>query len=321
MKNWISRLRGGSDNTADTKAAPAAAPDAHPGGIPAEIDATYYRWLTASSGYDASEAVQTAILDQVRALARDPASAAELVPRVPEVIPQLLRSLQDEASNAELARQVAQDVVLVAEVIREANSAYYRPMSPVKTVEAALMMLGQNGLRMLLARIAFRPIIKLQTTGFTRLAAPHVWAQSEKCALAASLMAPGLTAGPFEAYLSGLMQNLGLVVGFRLADRLCEENKVPGSSEFGVQLLAEGRLLSGAIAKHWDFPQEVADAIAHAGDPGEENLAQALALGDRIAKLRVLIDSHVIDEDDDFVNDGLDNFQRRCLGKLGTVES
>jgi HD-like signal output (HDOD) protein len=321
MKNWISRLRGGADNTAESKPAAAAEPDEHPGGIPAEIEATYYRWLTASSGYDASDAVQTAILDQVRALARDPASAAELVPRVPEVIPQLLRSLQDEASNADLARQVAQDVVLVAEVIREANSAYYRPMSPVKTVEAALMMLGQNGLRMLLARVAFRPIIKLQTTGFTRLAAPHVWAQSEKCALAASLMAPGLTAGPFEAYLSGLMQNLGLVVGFRLSDRICEENKVPGSSEFGAQLLAEGRLLSAAIAKHWDFPQEVADAIAHAGDPGEENLAQALALGDRIAKLRMLIDGHVIDEDDDFVTDGLDNFQRRCLGKLGTVES
>jgi HD-like signal output (HDOD) protein len=209
----------------------------------------------------------------------------------------------------------------VAEVIREANSAYYRPMSPVKTVEAALMMLGQNGLRMLLARIAFRPIIKLQATGFTRLAAPLVWNQSEKCALAASLMAPGLTAGPFEAYLAGLMQNLGVVVGFRLADRLCEENKVPGSSEFGAQLLAEGRLLSAAIAKHWDFPQAVCDAVAHAGDPGDENLAQALALGDRIAKLRLLIDGHVIDEDDDFVTDGLDNFQRRCLGKLGTVES
>ena len=319
MKNWISRLRGGADNA---QAAPAAAADdEQSGGIAAEIDATYYRWLTASAGYAAPATVENAILDEVRALAREPGTAAELVPRVPEVIPQLLRSLQDEASNAELARQVAQDVVLVAEVIREANSAYYRPMSPVKTVEAALMMLGQNGLRMLLARIAFRPIIKLQTTGFTRLAAPHVWAQSEKCALAASLMAPGLTAGPFEAYLSGLMQNLGLVVGFRLADRLCEENKVPGSSEFGAQLLTEGRLLSAAIAKHWDFPQEVADAIAHAGDPGEENLAQALALGDRIAKLRMLIDGHVIDDDDDFVTDGLDNFQRRCLGKLGTVES
>jgi HD-like signal output (HDOD) protein len=319
MKNWISRLRGGADNA---PAAPAAAADdEQSGGIAAEIDATYYRWLTASAGYEAPADVETRILDQVRALARDPASAAELVPRVPEVIPQLLRSLQDEASNAELARQVAQDVVLVAEVIREANSAYYRPMSPVKTVEAALMMLGQNGLRMLLARVAFRPIIKLQATGFTRRAAPLVWNQSEKCALAASLMAPGLTAGAFEAYLSGLMQNLGVVVGLRLADRVCEDGKVPGSSEFGLQLLDEGRKLSAAIATFWDFPQPVADAIAHAGEPGDENLAQALALGDRISKLRLLIDANVVDEDDDFVTEGLDNFQRRCLGKLSMVES
>jgi HD-like signal output (HDOD) protein len=287
----------------------------------AEIEATYYRWLVASAGYAAPATVENAILDEVRGLARDPGMAAELVPRVPEVIPQLLRSLHDEASNAELARQVAQDVVLVAEVIREANSAYYRPMLPVKTVEAALMMLGQNGLRMLLARVAFRPIIKLQSTGFARVAAPLVWNQSEKCALAASLMAPGLTAGAFEAYLAGLMQNLGLVVGFRLADRVCEDGKVPGSSDFGLQLLDEGRMLSAAIARHWDFPQPVADAIAHAGEPGEENLAQALALGDRIAKLRLLIDAHVIGEDDDFVSEGLDNFQRRCLGKLSNVES
>jgi HD-like signal output (HDOD) protein len=322
MKNWISRLRGGADNPASAPPVPAAAEDGEqPGGVAAEIEATYYRWLTASAGYDAPADVETAILDQVRALARDPASAAELVPRVPEVIPQLLRSLQDEASNAELARQVAQDVVLVAEVIREANSAYYRPMSPVKTVESALMMLGQNGLRMLLARVAFRPIIKLQATGFTRLAAPLVWNQSEKCALAASLMAPGLTAGAFEAYLAGLMQNLGVVVGFRLADRVCEDGKVPGSSDFGLQLLAEGRNLSAAIARHWDFPQPVADAIAHAGESGGENLAQALALGDRISKLRVLIDANVVDEDDDFVTEDLDNFQRRCLGKLSTVES
>ena len=324
MKNWISRLRGGSDNTAATTpapAAPAAQADEQGGGVTAEIEATYYRWLTASAGYTAPAGVEERILDQMRALAQNPSAAAELVPRVPEVIPQLLRGLHDEASNAELARQVTQDVVLVAEVIREANSAYYRPMSPVKTVEAALMMLGQNGLRMLLARIAFRPLIRLQSTGFTRVAAPQVWNQSEKCALAASLMAPGVTAGAFEAYLAGLMQNLGLVVGFRLADRICDDGKVPGSSAFGLQLLAAGRQLSSAIAAHWDFPETVAGAIAHAGDPGDGNLAQALALGDRIAKLRLLIDAHVVDEDDAFVTDGLDNFQRRCLGKLGTVES
>ncbi|MGJ7917929.1 HDOD domain-containing protein [Massilia sp. LXY-6] len=322
MKNWINRLRGGTDNP---PAAAAAAPDAadeQAADLAADIEATYYRWLTAAHGYAAPAEVETRILDEVRQLAAQPGKAAGLVPRVPEAIPALLSSLNDEdASVSELARQVAQDVVLVAEVIREANSAYYRPISPVKNVEAAIMMLGQNGLRMLLARIAFRPLVNMQADGFARAAAPRVWTQSISCALAASLMAPGLSTGVFEAYLAGLMQNVGLVVAFRLADRTGTDGKVPGASSFGAQLLAGSRQLSSAIAAHWSFPEEVVNAIAHAGAPGSDHLAEALGLGDRIAKLRLLIDAGVLGEDDKLVADGLDNFQRRCLGKLARLEA
>jgi HD-like signal output (HDOD) protein len=321
MKNWINRLRGGPDS-APPAAAPADAADGQAAGLAAEIDATYYRWLTAAHGYAAPAEVETRLLDEVRQLAAQPGEAAGLVPRVPEAIPKLLSSLNDDdAPVSDLARQVAQDVVLVAEVIREANSAYYRPISPVKNVEAAIMMLGQNGLRMLLARIAFRPLINMQAEGFARHAAPQVWTQSVSCALAASLMAPGLSTGVFEAYLAGLMQNVGLVVAFRLADRVCENGRIPGSSAFGVQLLAGSRQLSSAISAHWNFPEEVAAAIVHAGQPAADQLAEALALGDRIAKLRQLIDASVLAEDDALVTDGLDNFQRRCLGKLAKLEA
>jgi hypothetical protein len=65
----------------------------------------------------------------------------------------------------------------------------------------------------------------------------------------------------------------------------------------------------------------VADAIGHAGEPGPDPLAQALAQGDRIAKLRMLIDAGVLPEEDALVTEGLDNFQRRCLGKLGKLEA
>jgi len=322
MKNWINRLRGGPDNPAAAAAAPVDAADAQAAGLAAEIEAAYYRWLTATHAYAAPAEVEARILDEVRALAAQAGEAAGLVPRVPEAIPRLLSSLSDEdASVSELARQVAQDVVLVAEVIREANSAYYRPISPVRNVEAAIMMLGQNGLRMLLARIAFRPLINMQADGFARVAAPQVWKQSVSCALAASLMAPGLSTGVFEAYLAGLMQNVGLVVAFRLADRVCANGKIPGSSTFGAELLAGSRQLSSAIAMHWNFPKEVAAAIVDAGEPEPGHLAEALALGDRIAKLRLLIDANVLAEDDELVMDGLDNFQRRCLGKLAKLES
>ncbi|QJE01927.1 HDOD domain-containing protein [Massilia forsythiae] len=326
MKKWLNRLIGGTDGGAPASTAPAPVADTA-AAAPADtgVDLAWYRWLTASGEPDTGGGDGAVLLERLHALARDPAGAAGLVPRVPEVVPQLLHSLADEgASTADLARQVAQDVVLVAEVIREANSAYYRPITPVKNAEAAIVMLGENGLRMLLARIAFRPVINMPADRFVRHAIPRVWDQSVKCALAASLMAPGLSTGVFECYLAGLMQNLGLVIGLRLAGQLRSEGLLPGAPGFAPAfvpaLLDASRQLSAAIALHWDFPRDVAEAIAAAGQPGAAHLAQALAQGDRIAKLRMLVDAHVLGENDALVSDGLSSFQRRCFGKLDGLE-
>lgn len=329
MKNWINRLLSGAEAQAATPSAAAAQPGSGAGGNGAEpanasaaTDALYYRWLAGPATFEAPLETERLILEQVHTLAQNPAVAADLVPRVPELIPRLLRSLRDDSvSTNALAGQVAEDVVLVAEVLREANSAYYRPVTPIKTLDAAIMLLGQNGLRMLLARVAFRPIIKLHEAGFARRAAPLVWNHSEKCAVAASLMASAVGADLFESCLAGLMQDVGLVVAFRLADRVCHNGKIPASSDFGVELLARSRQLSAVIARHWEFPDKVAEAIARAGQPDGSSLAQALAQGDHIAKLRLLIDAGRLGEDDALVTEGLNSFQRRCLGKLSNLDA
>lgn len=324
MKSWLNQLFGAS---ADAARAPARAAVPDGGGLPGEpeadveIGAAYYRWLAAAAGYRAPDTVERQILDELAALASSPGDGASLVPRVPEVIPRLLGSLgEDEASVLELSREVAHDLVLVAEVIREANSAYYAPASPVKTVEAAVMMLGQNGLRMLLARIAFRPLVKLQAETFAKRVAPQVWSQSAKCALAASLIAPGMNAGVFESYLAGLMRNVGLMVAFRLCDRFCESGKVPGSGEFGVELMAYSRQLSAVIAAHWDFPATVCEAIGRAGAADAPVLARVLSKADRMARSSLLLDAGVLAQDDPLVRVGFDAFQLRCMGKLSRVE-
>ncbi|QOY95704.1 HDOD domain-containing protein [Massilia sp. UMI-21] len=321
MKNWINRLLSSAEPQPSTPEAGADAA-AVEGAVDTALDILYYRWLAGPARFEATPETESLILDQVRTLAQNPALAAELVPRVPELIPKLLRSLRDESvTTGELAHQVAEDVVMVAEVLREANSAYYHPLTPIKTVDAAIMLLGQNGLRMLLARVAFRPVIKLHETGFARRAAPLLWNHSEKCAVAASLMASALAADIFESCLAGLMQDVGLVVAFRLADRICQNGKVPASGAFGVELLACSRQLSAVIARHWDFPDKVADAIVQAGAPGGSSLARSLAQGDHIAKLRLLIDAGLLTEDDAMVTQGLNGYQRRCLGKLGKLDA
>ncbi len=356
MKNWIARLFGASSEAAVASTVPAVVasePDApasaiapHPGGIGmtgvgangpagvaathADVDAAFYRWMTGSGSgthrHDAAPRAETQILDELARLAATPDAGANLVPRVPAVIPQLLRSLRDDSvTGADLARQLAQDVVLVAEVIREANSPYYRPATPVKTIEGAVMLLGQNGLRMLLARVSFRPIISSQGGPFSRQVAPQIWSQSEKCALAASMLAPGLGANPFEAYLAGLMQNVGMMVAFRLIDLMVLDQALPDSDPFCASLHAQARTLSSRIGMQWDFPVTVTGAIEQAGLAGAERradpLVRSLALADRISKLRLLIDAGQLGADDPFVVDGLDEAALACLAKLATDRS
>lgn len=321
---WIGKLLNGGDEK--NKPAPvtaAAAPEAtlQPATI-TEIDAMYYRWLAAAGSAQAPAETEQKILDELARLVREPIAGAALVPRIPAIIPQLMRTLQDEnMSAAKLSAQLAQDVLLVAEVYREANRPCYQSRynaSPsINNMEGAIMLLGQNGMRMLLARVAFRPIVSMQSGGLTVRTAPLIWRQSEKCALAASLVAPTMHANAFDAYLAGLMANVGLVVAFRLIDQMHGPDAFPQSDAFIAQVFAQARILSVRIAELWEFPQSVTLAIGQAGvDANADPQAQALALGERLSKLRMLADSGRFPADDPFVTTGLGKSELLAFGKL-----
>jgi HD-like signal output (HDOD) protein len=298
MKNWIARLFCGSDDkpgaaqpggrqpTAPSAPAPEAADD--------QPDLAFWHWLGSGIAAPGPSPHTALVLAELERLGREPAAGAELVPRMPDIIPQLLRSLRDEGvSGADLARQVARDPSLAGEVIREANSPFYRQATPARTIDAALLVLGQNGLRMLLARAAFRPIIGMQGGVHARLAAPRAWSHTERCALAASLLAPACQADPFEAYLAGLMHDLGLIVALRLFDRVSEAPALPQDAPSAARLLAAARELSGRIALYWELPPPVAAAILGAGslpDALATPLSRTLQRAVGVARLRLLAD-------------------------------
>ena len=321
---WIGKLlNGGDKNKAAAVIAAAAAPEMarQPASI-TEIDAVYYRWLAAAGSAQASTQAEQQILDELTRLAREPIAGAALIPRIPAIIPQLMRTLQDEnMSAAQLSRQLAQDVLLVAEVYREANRPCYHSRynaSPsINNMEGAIMLLGQNGMRMLLARVAFRPIVSMQSSGLTIRTAPLIWRQSEKCALAANLVAPAMQANAFDAYLAGLLANVGLVVAFRLIDQMHAPDAFPQSDAFIAQVFAQARILSVRIAELWEFPASVTRAIGQAGiDANGDPQAQALALGERLSKLRMLVDTGRFPADDPFVMAGLGKSELQVFDKL-----
>jgi HD-like signal output (HDOD) protein len=332
MKNWITRLFGAggkppaapaftsasaSASTSTSAPASAATAAAHQ-----DPDLAFWHWLAEDvTAADAGAHTQL-VLGELARLTRDPAAGAELVPRVPEIIPQLLRSLRDEGvSGAELARQVGKDPSLAAEVIREANSPFYRPAKPVRTIDAALLVLGQNGLRMLLARAAFRPIAGMQGGVHARQVAPRIWRHTEHCAQAASLLAPGLRADPFEAYLAGLMQDVGLIVALRLFDQAFDTAALPEDAHAAARLQAAARQLSARIALQWELPPPIAAAILGAAAPEDGTaLAQVLSQADRIARLRLLLDHGLLSAGDPVLA-SLDPAAARVLERLAPADS
>jgi HD-like signal output (HDOD) protein len=206
----------------------------------------------------------------------------------------------------------------VAELIREANSPFYRPSSQVRTIDAALLVLGRNGLRMLLARAAFRPLIGMQGGRHSRQAGPRVWHHTERCALAASLLAPGMRADPFEAYLAGLMDDLGLIVALRLFDGVLETDALPQDPAVVAALLARTRTLAARIALQWELPPPISAAILGAqgeGPSAGQPLAMTLGRAERLASLRLLLDAGMLDAGDQAVA-GLDAASARVLERL-----
>ncbi len=284
---------------------------------PATLDPAFYRWLTRPGAASPPAGAERTLLDELARIADSPGAGAHLIPRVPAVVPQLLGSLRDDSiSIATLSDILSRDVVLVGEVIRGANSPYYHSGRPITNIESALMLLGQNGMRLLLARVAFRPVINTSSGHLARMAAPLVWRHSEKCATAANLLAPSQQANPFEAYLAGLMHNVGLIVALRLFDQLYPKGVLPQSPQFYASLAEHGRTLSARIATMWEFPAAVATAVAHAGHPSLSGLVRALASADRLAKLRMLADAGQLGLDNDAVMASLDPAMQACFVKL-----
>lgn len=277
-----------------------------------QANGLYNRWLFDIEGdqqLDTSE-LENQVLDALGAILSSQQSGSALVRRLPGMIPQLLQSLRsDNFSGAQLSRTISNDVVLVAAVIRVANSSLTGTGSSISSVEHAVMLIGQEGLRHLITSVAFRPIIDMNSGHFTRTLAPRIWDHSERCAVANRALAEALGIDPFEAFLAGLVQNVGLIVSLRIMDQVAKGDKNFGSEMFCARLQRDARALTCSIGREWHFPENVIQAIAEQGGMKKgavvSPLGRLLTLTDYLGKLRILVENERVVMDDPALFAGL----------------
>lgn len=270
--------------------------------LPAFIEELYIEWIARKSGKCESEdsSFENKLLEYLDVLAESELAGSNLIPRVPSVMVELLKRMHEEnISGLELSRIIAKDVVLVTALLGEVNSSFYSPLEKINDLSQAILILGHNRLRLVLAKISFTPIYNSQLGAYTKTTASKIWDESQKRALMCFLLAKSQNVDPFMAFLAGLMQDVGLMAALRVFDRSGGNGQLPTSMVFRQELLQRALVLSTRIGRIWLLPEHVTKAIEfqcdtkaeNQFDASEERLAMLLKKGDFLSKICILVDA------------------------------
>ncbi len=289
---------------ADTPAAgspgtSATPPSLAPPTLP-DLDAELFDWLLDISPGPraAADDAERRWLGTIDTLTAADKGRCELLPRAAGVIPQLIHSLRDESQSAgELAQWVSRDANLVAEVTRLANSVGLRGADPVTELSDAVRRLGTSGVRQAIAKVVLKPMFDVHSGTLSSRAASRLWSHSQVQADLCRAIAVARGMDPFEAYLGGLLNNIGWAAGFRALERAFDGAPRPLNAGFskgfkrGFQPRRD-KLFVQCISA-WDLnpalhaaAQQV--AAANGFDNAASPLAQVLLAGHRLSSLRAL---------------------------------
>jgi len=270
------------------------------------------------------------VLEQLDELLLSSSLDKNILPRLPAVVPQLLSSLKnDDVSGKILAEQIGHDPVLVGEVIKLANSPfYYQNNQKINSLQRAVIMLGQSGLKRLIANVVMKPIFNIQDGYFGHLAKNYLWTQSECCAHACSFLSKNRY-DPFDAYLAGMAINIGMIVTVRILDQMHKGRETPRSMTFYAMVLSKSKQLSVRIAENWRFPAPVLNALAEQADmnshPDLSSFGGVVYAANRISQLHVLVKEGRMSDNIDLLTYSLgqQNSDRylRCYAELKRISS
>ncbi|HEY2781718.1 MAG TPA: HDOD domain-containing protein [Steroidobacteraceae bacterium] len=245
------------------------------------------------------EPAQAKIRDAVAAALQSDSPDPKYFPRRPTLMPQLMRAVDDQRTATDkLSRIIAHDPVLTSDVLRLANSALYRTSPvPIETIQRAIVVLGVDALRGLVATAMLQPVFRATRTNFPRFPRT-LWERTERAARAAEMYA--IKTQPqdrFEAQLVILLSALGPLVVYGAAlDMYARHPEVVPNPTLMVALTAAlGPQVSMRIARNWETSPRLVAAIERSS---VEELTMALCVGELLGSLSLLKTQNVITSDE-----------------------
>ena len=230
----------------------------------------------------AESAVMIAATEQ--ALARFDSEPGRL-PRRPQMLPQLLSTLNDDdASGRDITMIIARDPALAANLLALANSALYRSQpTPVESLDRAVAQVGTDGLRQLVAVALMQPVMRVEGGIFGRL--PELlWDHTQHAAQAAAQFARTIEReDAFAAQLLALLHGLGAIVvvqALRETSARQQPTAPPEAASVAALLQREAPRIARRVAREWDLSERLMCAL---DDQALDDLAAMGGLGRALA--------------------------------------
>lgn len=194
----------------------------------------------------------------------------DALPVMPELATRLMRTLdREDTSLAEIAALIERDPSLAAKVLRVANSAAIAASREVANIRDAANLIGMRKLR----EMSLAACVANLFPNKGKFDRERFWRHGLATAGHAKVLAELCKINPDTAYIAGLLMRIGrvlmLLVEPEIVGRCDALNDAPDSLiGHEVEWLGCSHLeVSAALAKRWNFPKEIVDALVAARDP------------------------------------------------------
>jgi len=232
---------------------------------------------------------------------REALSEISHIATLPEITMQIINLVEDTSSTAQdLQEVISNDPALSSRILKVVNSSFYGLPGQVGSINRAIVMLGLNAVKNIAIAAS---LAKLFRGGdlTPQFSAKLLWSHSNAVAMGSKMLASELKLGlGDEAYLSGLMHDIGLMLEMQYDRNMLidvvsrtgpDGEGAPANDMLEVELGAFGATHQDfglGLCQQWKFPETFGAVCGYHHNPLEapethRRLACLVHAADRIA--------------------------------------
>jgi HD-like signal output (HDOD) protein/signal transduction histidine kinase len=219
------------------------------------------------------------------------------LPTLPHILLQLIETCnRQEKGIKDLSKIINQDPSISERVLRLVNSAYYSLKQKITSVDQALLLLGMDAVKNIAISSSIYQVFHRPRKGSAFDLKQFWWHSLSAAAISRRLALRTQYPTPDEAFLSGLLHDIGRIVLWANLEE--EYEKILRSSGWrsGVMLKAERKLglnhaeVGAWLIRRWDLSSFMPDALLYHHDPPERivhssSLVQIVYLANRLCPI------------------------------------